>query len=105
MGPASLQIELKSVRVLCDVDEDILKLFFSESILGPPNVGFGRENEKMDSKKPVSTSLESVRCYCYTAIYVLNDYNFFPGRNIFFWQLKSTPSCSGGPDDRSTSSV
>ena len=32
-----------------------LKLFFSEPILGPPNVDFSRENEKMDSKKPVST--------------------------------------------------
>ena len=32
-----------------------LILFFSEPILGPPNVDFSRENEKMDSKKTVST--------------------------------------------------
>ena len=51
MGPASLQIELKSVRVF----EAGLKLFFSEPILGPPNVDFSREYEKMNSKKPVST--------------------------------------------------
>jgi hypothetical protein len=39
--------------MMCDVAG--LKLFFSEPILGPPNVDFSRENEKMDSKKPVST--------------------------------------------------
>ena len=53
MGPASLPIELKSVRRV--LSDPVLKLFFSEPILGPPNVDFSRENEKMDSKKPVST--------------------------------------------------
>ena len=33
------------------------------------------------------------------AIYVLNDSNFFPGRNIFSGRRKSTLGCSGGPDD------
>ena len=52
VGPASLQIELKSVRRLFD---PVFQTFFSEPILGPPKVNFGRENEKMDSKKRVST--------------------------------------------------
>ena len=48
MGPASLQIELKSVRV-CNHFE----IFFSEPILGPPNVDFSRENAKMNVKKVI----------------------------------------------------
>ena len=38
--------------MMCD---PVSNFFFSEPILGPPNVDFSRENEKMDSKKPVST--------------------------------------------------
>ena len=44
VGPATLQIELKSVRRV-SVDAS-LKLFFSEPILGQPNVDFSRENGK-----------------------------------------------------------
>ena len=40
--------------MMCDDDVACL-IFFSEPILGPPNVDFSRENEKIDSKKPVST--------------------------------------------------
>ena len=54
MGPASLQIELKSVRVLL-CDEAGLKYFFSEPILGPPEWNFGRRNAKMNVKKADST--------------------------------------------------
>ena len=39
-----------------------LKLFFSEPILGPPNVDFSRENGKMDSKQPVSTRHTATNC-------------------------------------------
>ena len=59
MGPASLQIELKSVRVLSDAR---LKLFFSEPILGPPEWNFGRRNAKMNVKKVDSTRTETSNC-------------------------------------------
>ena len=63
MGPASLQIELKSVRVF-DVDA-CLKLFFSEPILGPPNVDFSRENAKMNVKKSdIARTSPSERFVC-----------------------------------------
>ena len=54
MGPASLQIELKSVRRVSD-DVTVLKLFFSEPILGPPEWTFGRRNAKTSVKKVDST--------------------------------------------------
>ena len=37
-------------QICAPMSEACLKLFFSEPILGPPNVDFSRENEKMDSK-------------------------------------------------------
>ena len=40
---------------ICAMFVTVLKLFFSEPILGPPNVDFSRENEKTDIKNPVST--------------------------------------------------
>ena len=59
MGPASLQIELKSVRVFVRAT---LKLFFSEPILGPPEWTFGRRNAKMNIKKLDSTRTETSNC-------------------------------------------
>ena len=63
MGPASLQIELKSVRVMmCEAG---LKLFFSEPILGPPNVDFSRENANMNVKKSdIARTSPSERFVC-----------------------------------------
>ena len=42
-----------------------LKLFFSEPILGPPNVDFSRENEKMNVKKSdIARTSPSERFVC-----------------------------------------
>ena len=62
MGPASLQIELKSVRRPCDVDEAGLKLFFSEPILGPPKVNLRHRNGKMNVKKVHRARTETSNC-------------------------------------------
>ena len=37
-------------QICAPLSDPVLKLFFSEPILGPPNVDFSRENEKNDSK-------------------------------------------------------
>ena len=61
MGPASLQIELKSVRVMMSP----FNTFFSEPILGPPNVDFSRENAKMNVKKSdIARTSPSERFVC-----------------------------------------
>ena len=52
MGPASLQIELKSVRRLMLIP---FFIFFSEPILGPLEWTFGRRNAKKSVKKVDST--------------------------------------------------
>ena len=60
MGPASLQIELKSVRRV--LSEAVSNFFFSEPILGPPEWYFGRGNAKKSVKKVDSTRHVATNC-------------------------------------------
>ena len=47
------------------LSDPILKLFFSEPILGPPNVDFSRENAKMNVKKSdIARTSPSERFVC-----------------------------------------
>ena len=61
MGPASLQIELKSVRRVMMSVTTLLR-FFSEPILGPPEWTFGRRNAKKSVKKVDSTRHVATNC-------------------------------------------
>ena len=60
MGPGNLQIELKSVRPLCD--EAALKLFFSEPVSGPPKVNLRHRNKKKSVKNVDRTRTEASNC-------------------------------------------